>query len=370
MPPRPPTRAPHSRRSLGQRFGGNFRAWARDTFSRDQMMASLKSLAWVAPLTVLIWIYAERELIFSQSVQIRVEVVNNDPNRLVQLLDADGRPQADLIINAIIFGPHSRVQQVQEKLLSSAVRIQLDPKLGEGRSAIPADILSRQPLFVQPGVSVTNVIPAKIDVLIDAVEHLDVPVRAPASMTNLDGPPIFVPAQVHISAPKSVLNAARAQGPLVAYAQLENDRNAGVRDIANVPVSLAIKDPHLLISPPAVSAKVTFRKSEIAGRIPSVPVWARYPPGTFLDKYRIDYEASVFDVQVIGPPEVIHQMNDPTFEPKPKAYFDVTLGSAGADGATHEAPLRFDFGNTGIKISPEDRNKTITFKVTERKPGE
>src|SRR5688572_16294126 len=37
------------------------RRWARDTFSREQIISSLKSLAWVAPLTVLIWIYAERE---------------------------------------------------------------------------------------------------------------------------------------------------------------------------------------------------------------------------------------------------------------------------------------------------------------------
>lgn len=363
------------RRTFAQRFGSGFQAWARDTFSRAQLVASFKSLLWVVPLTILIWIYAEREQTSQSPVLIHIEARNSDPNRLVQLLDSEGRPRASLLINAEIYGPHSRVEQVKEKLDSSSpILIDVDPNLGQGHSAIPASILSNEPLFVRNGITLSNLLPSKIDVNIDPIEHIELTVRVPPSVANLEGPPVFQPARVRLSGPRSVLQAALAQsGGIVAYAQLENYREAGAKEIPGVPIAVpALSGPHITISPPVVSARFTVRKSDKPGTLLSVPVWARYPPGA-ADKYKIEYEPNVTDVQVTGPPEIIDHMNDAAFEPKPKAYFDVTPGdvAAGPDGRKREAPLRFDFGKSGLKFNSDDlQHKTITYTLTERTPGD
>src|SRR5436305_9069569 len=54
------------------------RRWVRNTFTRDQIASGLRSLLWVAPLTVLIWIYAEREQTTNAPVNIPIEVVSTD----------------------------------------------------------------------------------------------------------------------------------------------------------------------------------------------------------------------------------------------------------------------------------------------------
>src|SRR4051794_13162755 len=59
------------------------RRWARDTFNREQFVAGLKQLMWVAPLTILIWIYAEREQQVDGDVRVTVEVHAGDPKLAV-----------------------------------------------------------------------------------------------------------------------------------------------------------------------------------------------------------------------------------------------------------------------------------------------
>src|SRR4051812_28677703 len=56
------------------------RRWMRDTFSRDQLAAGVKQLMWVAPLTLLIWVYADREQqVPARGVLVPVEVRSTDP---------------------------------------------------------------------------------------------------------------------------------------------------------------------------------------------------------------------------------------------------------------------------------------------------
>src|SRR6478672_4258814 len=49
------------KRNWRRRLAHSLRSWSRVTFSRESYLASMRSLVWVVPLTVLIWIYAERE---------------------------------------------------------------------------------------------------------------------------------------------------------------------------------------------------------------------------------------------------------------------------------------------------------------------
>src|SRR3954452_24086106 len=63
------------------------RRWIRRHTSRDDVVSGLKTLMWVVPLTLLIWVYAEGAQETPQrSVPILISVKSNDPNRVVKLV--------------------------------------------------------------------------------------------------------------------------------------------------------------------------------------------------------------------------------------------------------------------------------------------
>src|SRR5688572_18150053 len=76
-------------RSLARRGAALVRRWARDTFSREQLLSSLKALAWVAPLTLLIWIYAEREQQVPGTSRIKIVVKSADETQVARIVGDD-----------------------------------------------------------------------------------------------------------------------------------------------------------------------------------------------------------------------------------------------------------------------------------------
>ena len=111
------------------------RRWARDTFSREQFVAALKQLAWVAPLTVLIWVYAEREQRTTDAnVRFTVEVHSNNPKVFVRLLEPnDGYVSADLT------GARSQLDKLRRDLGGGAhaVRFEVPADRKDGEHQFP-----------------------------------------------------------------------------------------------------------------------------------------------------------------------------------------------------------------------------------------
>src|SRR5271170_2769707 len=77
----------------------SFARGARRAFTGDNLIANLKTLLTVVPLTVLVWVYAEQqELVTEPDVPLRITVHSADPaHRLVSLISpADGTIQVTL----------------------------------------------------------------------------------------------------------------------------------------------------------------------------------------------------------------------------------------------------------------------------------
>src|SRR6478609_9248925 len=106
-PPSPVVLRPAERKANARRWASVVRRWFRETFSREQLLSSLRSLIWVAPLTVLIWIYAEREQVEPASATFPIEVRSGSPGQQVARL-ADSRGSTVL---ATIRGPKAKVSQ-------------------------------------------------------------------------------------------------------------------------------------------------------------------------------------------------------------------------------------------------------------------
>src|SRR6185369_2773431 len=88
--------------------------WRRfqQNFTRENVISNAKTLAWVIPLTLLIWIWAEREQVATTKDEpVPFELVNNDGERSVTL-----KPPQDRNVILELQGPYARLQDVLNKL--------------------------------------------------------------------------------------------------------------------------------------------------------------------------------------------------------------------------------------------------------------
>src|SRR5687768_7470823 len=161
--------------------------WVRETiaetFTKEQFISAFKSLLWVAPLTVLIWIYAERaQLTDLTNYPITVEVKNKDPKKLAILVTPpDGQISVDLS------GPRAQLDALRDSLDPRAgygpIVIEVPGDLPPGRHQIPSSLVSDEQRF--ESVSVDGSSPAYLEVMIDPIVEREVPVTAPPDVGTL-----------------------------------------------------------------------------------------------------------------------------------------------------------------------------------------
>ncbi len=357
-------------KSFGSRAASSFRVWSRDTFNRDQMISSLKSLAWVAPLTILIWVYAEREQILSQPNQtIPISVKSADPKLIVTIA------QEEASIIAEISGPHSSVDKITEELKLIAnnkqgVVIEIPSSFSAGTYTIPTSWVGEAELFKRAGVTVSKISPQNLHVQIDRMEDRDVDVKVPADVNNLVGTTTFEPRTVRITGPHTVLDAADAQGKLNVYANFKgfNElRVPGKHDLTAVPLTIGVSDKNVTVSPTSLKATIEVRQMEADYLVNSMPVWVTYPPG-FEDYHVVfnDGPNTVTNVTLFGPGEEIEAMKKPDFKPQPKARIELSPSDKSSVGDTRTAKLIFDLPFPDVHVSEKDSNRTILYHIEKR----
>ena len=358
LPPTRPVRGP-------AKWLADARRWAHRNFTRDNLIQALKTFASVGPLTILIWIYAEREGIRPQpDISIAIEVRCNDPRRIVSLQ----KPYPDKVVVADLAGPASTLDNVVQRLErhsgdEPAVEIFVDPTLATGmvHDIDTAQALAGTPMF--RGVTVTNCQPPKLEVLVDELEEKEVEVQAPPGITNLTGPPVFTPHTVKVRGPKESIDALGDK--LVAIADLTGLDGMNVPGPHDFPV-VRIKpldDPNLSFAPSNVEAVVSVRESDVAGTIRSVPIWVYGTPDV-MAKYHVELTNPVLtNVKVTGPQDKIDLVNRPDFFPKPHALLEIN----GDDepGKPLQRRVTFDLSGLGLHVDDEISQHPVDFSLTE-----
>jgi len=347
--------------------------WLRHNFTRDNLIQALKTLAAVGPLTILIWIYAEREGIHPEpDVSISIEVRCSDPHRLVSLQ----KPYPDKVVVADLAGPPNMLDAVVERLERSsgdvpAVQILIDPTLRPNmvHEIDTAAALANNPTF--RGITVSNCQPPKLDVRVDELEDRDVEVQAPPSTTNLVGPPVFTPRTVKVRGPKDAIEDLEKDHKLIAVADL------GSFDAMNVPgphdfpiVRIRpLDDPNLSFSPPGVEAAVSVRESDVPGEILSVPIWVTGPPEVVAE-YRVhflDPENGVLkNVKVTGPADKIATVNQFEFQPKPHAELAIQNDDEAGKPLSRQVIIDLPLG---LHLTDEISQHPVQFTLEKIKTG-
>jgi hypothetical protein len=341
-------------------------AWARHTFSLSSIISGLKTLLWLAPLSIIIWIYADRQLKppLPQSVSMFVAVRSSDPSHVVTLVDPANRK-----VRAEIDGPNSSLEPLVKDLESGTVVELGIPESSlqtTGNRQIASSLLNDLPFFKDKGITVQSIEPTDLTINVDEIKDQDVEVQPAPDGKNFVSPPVFEPRKVRVRAPASVFKPG-----LVAYANLDDFKQQltpGPHDLPAVPLVLSTGDTaNVTITPPVVAAHVEIKKSDVPGTIPSVPIWATYPPGVD-DKFKATYDLTLSGVSVTGPEDLVNELVNGTYKPIPIATFEVSAADQ-STGGDHQAKLSFDLP-PGVHVSPEFAQKMIAYRLVDRKSSE
>jgi hypothetical protein len=343
---------------------------AREAPFAARFIDGLKTLAWVAPLTILIWVYAERkQAIRRESVPIPVEVRVNSKDKLVVV-----RSPADQNFTATLSGPQASVQRVIETIgvptadRHAVIQITLDGQSSGDLSLAAVDYLRRNPIFVQAGISVRDVVPANLNVTVYDMEERVIPVRAPDSLKNVTNPR-FVPSEVTVRAPKQVLEDATKNNRLYVLPDLSKAdaiNQPGHHDVPGVSLLPAFPAEHVTIEPKTVTASFEVNRpdAEVTLEYP-VPVWPAGPTA-FMTKYKVECPVSIPNIHIVGPQDQIDLLKNSGYRVVALLY--VTPDDL-RDGNTHRKVLRFDLP-PGVRVTNDPEQYTVTFTLIERPQNE
>ena len=362
----PQSSASSARDPFALDYASSLRRWSARTFTWEHVVSGLKTFMWVAPLTILIWVYAEREQVVQKEETIPIAVKSTDPNRIVSL-----RPGDESIV-ATIEGPRLAVDRVRELVTTPGkgpvVQIEFDGRGYKSGEWAPLDTeryVGDSPIFKNRGVTIRDCKPRTLQVFVDELIEKNVEVRVPSDVTNLAGPPAFEPRMVRVRGPKAKLEDPRE--PLIITAELsgrEEIQTPGPKDIAAVPLRSSISDASIQIFPNTVRATIDVSQQEEKFAIASMPIWHCVPTG-LLNQYRVEAPPNIPNITVIGPHDQIQLLQRGEY--RPKAILEMTAEDV---GKRQQRELKFDLPDR-VKVVAEDKEKTrISFQLVKESAPE
>ncbi len=352
---------------------GMARRWWRRNVNWESSVAFLKELLPVSLLTVLIWLYAVNEQVYTEQGQpVPIRLKTSEPNRAVTIEGA-GNETVTVDLN----GPRAKVDAVKQALASAgpdaAIPIEVASTLQPGLYQISTQTIKEAPIFLSNGVSVENIHPQSIPVRIDTYQQIEVPVQAPEpnNFTSFASDP----RTVRIRGSRTLLTSPEHQKELVAIADttaIPKVSEPGNHGPTTVPVTSPLqaaastRGETITISPSQINATVTVERDVAQKKIETVPVWPE-AADSVSNEFRVDCPAFFVPggITVTGPREMLNQIGKEPFIPHATLPYY-------RDDATKEGKLSrtLVFENRslppGVVVSSEDRNKPFEFRVVPR----
>ena len=292
-----------ARISFGWR--ANWRRRVRQFLQPDNLKEFGTTMALVAPLTVLIWVWAEREQISIEPTKLplAIDVQSADPGHTMSVVNDLSQRETVLLD---LTGPRSGLDEVKLALKDRQLTVDVTDhyEIGGPYDIRLQPLLDGQDVFRRYGVSVQGVTPETVRVSVDRLVEKDLPLRIPADLatrvqlisTDLD--------KVKVRGPEKVIKALEADGKLRADLDLSGDpellsalpgtrlspRKVAVRSLNIAGVSLDTSQM------PTVTLQIS---QEREGVIPSMVINISQP-AALNAPIRID-APTLTNVKIIGP---------------------------------------------------------------------
>ena len=355
----------------GQTLGipsGTPKAEKRPTFSaagkpthveQSSRTAGIKTFLWVAPLTVLIWIYAEREQIDRADVRVPIKLASKSTDRIIT--------PADAIVNLDLQGPKASLNELRDILSKAPLDVYISPEIGYKGEIALAETINKSELFKTHAVTVAAARPP-VEIKVEAKTARRIPVKQRPEdkfVTNVT----FEPDMVVVEGPKDALEGIKPEN-LVAFADLSDFASEApgvyLRDTVHISLGLPNFVPGVTMRVNTVKAKVEISKSA-PSPIPPIPIVLQIN-GRVLsdDKFRISTtQDTLNNVEVIGPLDKIELLKQRNFP----AAVVVDMTDKSFDFATitttAEKPYTLKAENyrmpPGVTVNNPTRDITITI---------
>ncbi len=354
---------PARRNRKFREYVAHYLAWLRNwrsIFTRGKLLEQLRMMAVVIPLTLLIWVYAERgQIVDVPNVNVAVKIMSSDPNVFVDSQSS---------VNLKLSGPQDAIETVKNQLsLQHGLSIDLGQiKGGRDQAVEIVNRIQNYPIFKYNGVTVVEAQPSQVSVNIDLKDRIELPVEIPPEMTNLSKESRFDPPRIFVSGPSTLLR----RGRLHVYARVGAMKDPGEQPPRVVPVELFPESPDnakLQLSATQVTANLVVQASDVPYTIDSVPILVQGSPDILNSNVvRVNNGGAqaITEVQVIGPPSQIERLRNKDPDSLPYAILDIAPGDADREGSK---PLRYQLP-PGVRVNPDDveANRPIPFKLTSR----
>lgn len=324
---------------------------------RERFVKGLKTFLWVAPLTVLIWVYAEREQAKEESVRVPIRLRSTASDRVVTLISP-----ADGYINIDLKGPRKNVYDVSQRLVGGKepLEIAVSEDIDFDDVLPVAERLDRLDLLRRNALSVSRV-HTPVRVKVEAKASRSAAVRQKPE-TKIVGTVKFDPPSVMVEGPRGFLNELPAEG-MVVLADMSQfaGRKEGLYENEIVPISFPTRSDGLSW-PKTVKATVQIQVAQTE-TLQSVVVGPWVPARTLEEgRYTIKFDrATLTQVVVTGTPEAIALVKE-----KPglvKAIIEITpadLKPGGSQKTVTLTPADYRVP-PGITVLSTDKEVTITI---------
>ena len=337
--------------------------------TREKVTEGFKTLFWVIPLTVLIWIYAERQQLLQNpaSVQGVTVELRKDPGRSVLFTD-----QGEQTVTLKLMGPLEGVRKAIDRLTQRIpheilyLDVGSDRPLNDNQPINVADRIQNLDVFKSNGVTVMDVQPRELRVNIDLLGHRKLKVQIPSDRTNLTATRLD-PPEVTVNGPEKLLKQLEERGDLRVNLRLDGYsqlKTPGTYTLQSVPVELLVPS-RLAVDPnhDHVDATVVVAQSDVHYEIPQpVYVYVDAQPD-LLNAYSFELSEggkSIAHVEVVGPNDQIELIKKNKWIPE--AHVKIT-----EEDVVKKQPIVPTFYlPPGVTVSNDAPRQPIKFTSTAR----
>lgn len=345
------------------------------------MVQRLKTAALVLVVSLLIWLYAEAELLRSETFP-SVSVAFSAPPagaRTVWLLDRVG---TSVFASVTIEGSTAALAAVRESLTRELVLTpgrELPSTPGEHAVQLK-DALRLHEAFIGLPLTIVETTPAEVRVRVDELLSLPMPVEVvvPESVA-LVGAAVPVPTEARLHVPASLRDLVPPGARLLARIEPSRLSTAPpgepirLADLRLAPPEGLRSSPGIRIDPPSVGVTLAVRGATDEYVKASVPVHVRIPD-FLLDEWRVsipEEDRNLRNVRVSGPAELVDLIR--TDRVPLIAFVPLTFEDLEKRITSKEAIFAPDLPIGGprgqLRIEAEDRTITLEIRPREQVVG-
>lgn len=248
-------------RSLGVRSRRLKRGW-----SRERVMDVLRTMAYVVPLTLLVWVWAQDQQIdFRPQSNVPIRLDHVDASKVVTVVSTPGGDEigqdGSLRVGSITFqGPRTGLRALAEDASAALLEVRLRRDVGESTVSL-RDELNQVEALREAGVTVREVTPAYVVVRIE--ERAQVEARfVAAGDAEQFASVAFEPPTVTLSGPAGVLRTLEAADGTVLLPVQVPVAEAPLGQQQDVTLSVPVPGGRAGVAPEEVEVRVSFTRRE------------------------------------------------------------------------------------------------------------